>query len=226
MATIQTIDLCFSYRTKYQTIHAVKDVNLKLEPGKLQVIIGKSGSGKSTLLSLLAGLKEPEHGMVLVDGVNLQRMDLDLYRRKKAAVIFQSYNLFPLLTVQENIIYPLLLNKVPKEMAEKQAEKVLKQVGMNESFLKRFPAMLSGGEQQRVAIARALANQTEIVLADEPTGNLDSNNSARITSLLSSMAHENGCCVVIVTHDLSIAEKADCVYSMDGGALSVSEVRR
>lgn len=226
MATIQTIDLCFSYRTKYQTIHAVKDVNLKHEPGKLQVIIGKSGSGKSTLLSLLAGLKEPEHGMVLVDGVNLQRMDLDLYRRKKAAVIFQSYNLFPLLTVQENIIYPLLLNKVPKEMAEKQAEKVLKQVGMNESFLKRFPAMLSGGEQQRVAIARALANQTEIVLADEPTGNLDSNNSARITSLLSSMAHENGCCVVIVTHDLSIAEKADCVYSMDGGALSVSEVRR
>ncbi len=100
-------------------------------------------------------------------------------------------------------------------MAEKQAEKVLNQVGMNESFLKRFPAMLSGGEQQRVAIARALANQTEIVLADEPTGNLDSNNSARITSLLSSMAHENSCCVVIVTHDLSIAEKADCVYSMD-----------
>lgn len=226
MATIQTIGLCFSYRTKYQTIHAVKDVNLKFEPGKLQVIIGKSGSGKSTLLSLLAGLKEPEHGMALVDGVNLQRMDLDLYRRKKAAVIFQSYNLFPLLTVQENIIYPLLLNKVPKQMAEKQAEKVLNQVGMNESFLKRFPAMLSGGEQQRVAIARALANQTEIVLADEPTGNLDSNNSARITSLLSSMAQENGCCVVIVTHDLSIAEKADCVYSMDSGVLSVSEVRR
>ena len=224
MATIQTTDLCFSYRTKYQTIHAVKDVQLKLEPGKLQVIIGKSGSGKSTLLSLLAGLKEPEHGMILVDGLNLQRMDLDLYRRKKAAVIFQSYNLFPLLTVQENIIYPLLLNRIPKQMAEKRAEKVLNQVGLNESFLKRFPAMLSGGEQQRVAIARALANQTEIVLADEPTGNLDSNNSERITSLLSSMAHEKGCCVVIVTHDLSIAEKADCVYSMDGGVLS--EVRR
>ena len=220
MAKIQTIDLNFSYRAKHQTIHAVKDVNLLLEPGLMQVIIGKSGSGKSTLLSLLASLQTPEQGMILVDDMDLQKMDADQYRRKRAAVIFQAYNLFPLLTVQENIIYPLLLNKIPKRTAETQAEKVLEQVGMDASFLKRFPATLSGGEQQRVAIARALANQTDIVLADEPTGNLDAKNTERITGLLSSMAHNQGCCVVVVTHDLSVAANADRVFTMDGGTLS------
>ena len=218
MITLDNVS--YSYRTKYQTVNAVKEVSCEFEPGLLYALVGKSGSGKTTLLSLLAGLEVPESGNVLVDGADLKGMDVDKYRRETASVIYQNYNLFPLLTVIENVMYPMLIQKKSKEEAAKRADEVLKRVGLDESYFKRLPAMLSGGEQQRVAIARALAINADIILADEPTGNLDSENTRNIIELLSELAHEENCCVVVITHDQNVAEVADKVYKMDSGVLS------
>ena len=218
--TITLDNVSYSYRTKYQTVNAVKEASCEFEQGLLYALVGKSGSGKTTLLSLLAGLEVPESGSVFVDGADLKGMDVDKYRRETASVIYQNYNLFPLLTVIENVMYPMLIQKKSKEEAAKRADEVLKRVGLDESYFKRLPAMLSGGEQQRVAIARALAINADIILADEPTGNLDSENTRNIIELLSELAHEENCCVVVITHDQSVAEVADKVYKMDSGVLS------
>lgn len=218
--TLTLDNVSYSYRTQYQTVNAVKEVSCTLEPGLFYALVGKSGSGKTTLLSLLAGLEMPESGTVLVDGQDLKNMDVDLYRRETASVIYQNYNLFPLLTVLENVMYPMLLQKKTKEEAAKRADEVLKRVGLDESYYKRLPAMLSGGEQQRVAIARALAINADIILADEPTGNLDGENTKNIIDLLYSLAHEENCCVVVITHDQNVAEVADKVYRMDSGRLT------
>lgn len=222
--TLTLENVSFSYRTKYQTVNAVKEASCKFEPGFFYALVGKSGSGKTTLLSLLAGLEMPENGSVFVDGQDLKSMDVDKYRRETASVIYQNYNLFPLLTVLENVMYPMLIQKKTKEEASKRAAEVLKRVGLDESYQKRLPAMLSGGEQQRVAIARALAINADIILADEPTGNLDGENTRNIIELLSELAHEENCCVIVITHDQNVAEVADKVYKMDSGRLTDDEL--
>lgn len=190
-----------------------------MNAGTFYALVGKSGSGKTTLLSLLAGLDAPQSGTVLVNGQNLQEMDADIYRRKQASVIYQSYNLFPLMTVCENVMYPLKLMKLSNADAKNEAQDALEKVGLGESYWKRLPAMLSGGEQQRVAIARTLAVHAQIILADEPTGNLDTESSAQIIQLLSRLAHEENCCVVVVTHDPEVAKAVDVVFRMDSGRL-------
>lgn len=222
--TITLDNVSYSYRTKYQTVNAVKEASCEFEPGLFYALVGKSGSGKTTLLSLLAGLEVPESGSILVDGADLKGMDVDKYRRETASVIYQNYNLFPLLTVIENVMYPMLIQNKSKEEAAKRADEVLKRVGLDESYFKRLPAMLSGGEQQRVAIARALAINADIILADEPTGNLDSENTRNIIELLSELAHEENCCVVVITHDQGVAEVADKVFKMDSGVLSEDSI--
>lgn len=219
--TITLDNISFSYRTKYQTVQAVKSVSCSFEQGKLYAVIGKSGSGKTTLLSLAAGLETPDSGEISADGQNIKNINKDSYRRDTVSVIYQNFNLFPLLTVIENVIYPLTLKKVDKDTAVKKAGEVLKKVGLDESYYKRLPAMLSGGEQQRVAIARALAAETKVILADEPTGNLDSENTKNIVDLLAALAHEENCCIVVITHDQNVADAADCVYRMDSGVLNM-----
>ncbi len=217
-----TLDnISFSYRTKYQTVQAVKNASCSFEQGKLYAVIGKSGSGKTTLLSLAAGLETPDSGDISVGGESIKNINKDSYRRDTVSVIYQNFNLFPLLTVMENVIYPLTLKKTSKDAAHKKAAEVLKKVGLDECYYKRLPAMLSGGEQQRVAIARALASQTKVILADEPTGNLDSENTKNIVELLAALAHEENCCVVVITHDQNVANAADCVYKMDSGVLNI-----
>ena len=216
MSILSAQELCYSYKTKYQTVQAVKDVTCDWEAGVFYALVGKSGSGKTTLLSLLAGLEKPQSGCVLVDGRDLRELDVDLYR-SRASVIYQSYNLFPLMTVRENVMYPLKLAGVSDADARTRAQDALARVGLNEDYWKRLPAMLSGGEQQRVAIARTLAVGAEIILADEPTGNLDTENSSQIVQLLARLAHEEHCCVLVVTHDPEVAKVADVVYRMDSG---------
>ncbi len=217
MSILSAQELCYSYKTKYQTVQAVKDVTCDWEAGVFYALVGKSGSGKTTLLSLLAGLEKPQSGCVLVDGRDLRELDVDLYRRSRASVIYQSYNLFPLMTVRENVMYPLKLAGVSDADARTRAQDALARVGLNEDYWKRLPAMLSGGEQQRVVIARTLAVGAEIILADEPTGNLDTENSSQIVQLLARLAHEEHCCVLVVTHDPEVAKVADIVYRMDSG---------
>jgi len=210
-------DLAYTYKSKYQTVKALKGITYQFEPGKFYALIGKSGSGKTTLLSLLAALDIPTEGRVVFEDKTTAEIDRDLYHRDTVAVIYQSYNLLPLLSVMENVTFPLELKKVND--AKKIAEEKLRAVGLDETYFKRLPAMLSGGEQQRVAIARALASDAKIILADEPTGNLDTENSEIVIDLLQKLAHEEGYCVIVVTHDLSIADKTDEVLRLKDGCL-------
>ena len=194
-------------------------VSQAFEAGLFYAVMGRSGSGKTTLLSLLAGLELPDAGEVLYRDKSTAALDCDAYRRDHAAVIYQSYNLFPQLTAEENAAYPLRLRGEGASSAIEAARGRLLAVGLTAEHFGRFPAQLSGGEQQRVAIARALAAGSEIVLADEPTGNLDEANAAAIVDMLSRLAHEDACCVIVVTHDPAVAAKADVVLKMSDGRL-------
>lgn len=209
----------FAYRTKHQTVHAVRDVSYDFEVGKVYAIVGKSGCGKTTLISMLAGLNLPAMGDIRYDGTSLFQINRNVYRRDSVAVIYQNYNLFPLLTVLENVVYPMELQKKPMKSAKEVAKEKLLEVGLDGSYWRRLPAMLSGGEQQRVAIARALASGQRIILADEPTGNLDGENSDLVMKTFQRLAHEEGYCIIIVTHDPQIADDSDIVIRMDSGKI-------
>ncbi len=211
-------NISYSYQGKFQTVKAVDGVSYDFEPGKCYAIVGKSGSGKTTLLSLMAGLDLPTEGEILVDGKSTKEWDRSQMRRDAVSVIYQNYNLFPLLTVQENIQYPLDLKKVPHKQSLALVHEMRSRVELPVSYDKRLPGQLSGGEQQRVAIARALAQGCKIILADEPTGNLDSTNTNNIVAILRSLAHDDGYTVIIVTHDHAVAEKADVILQMKDGA--------
>ncbi len=216
--SISLKNVSYSYQGKFQTVKAVDSVSYDFEPGKCYAIVGKSGSGKTTLLSLMAGLDLPTEGEILVDGKSTREWDRNKLRRDAVSVIYQNYNLFPLLTVQENIQYPLDLKKVPHKQSLALAREVRDRVELPASYDKRLPGQLSGGEQQRVAIARTLAQGCKIVLADEPTGNLDSTNTRNIVDILRSLAHDDGCTVIIVTHDHAVAQQADAVLQMKDGS--------
>lgn len=215
-------DLNFSYRTKYQTVHAVKDVAMMLESRKMYALIGKSGCGKTTLLSLLAGLATPDSGIIRYDGKLLTEINPDEYRRSMISVIYQSFNLFPLLSVIENVMFPLLVSGISKSDAMKKSADMLQKVDLGDNYHRRLPNMLSGGEQQRVAIARALATDAGLILADEPTGNLDTENSLQVVRLLKQITENEKRTVLIVTHDMSVADVADHVFEMDSGRLRMA----
>ena len=219
MSILQINDVQYTYQSKYQKVQALRGLTMSFEPGKLYALVGRSGSGKTTLLSLMAGLDLPTGGGIDFEGKPLSGLDRDLYRRDDVAVIYQSYNLLPLLTVEENVAFPLELKKLPREEIRKTAQEKLRLVGLDEGYFKRLPAMLSGGEQQRVAVARALAAQARVILADEPTGNLDTDNASKVIELFRTLAHEQGVCVIVVTHDLSIADRADAVFRLKDGQL-------
>ena len=216
--SISLKNVSYSYKGKFQTVKAVDGVSYEFEPGKCYAIIGKSGSGKTTLLSLMAGLDLPTEGEIMVDGKSTKDWDRNQMRRDAVSVIYQNYNLFPLLTVQENIQYPLDLKKMPRRESVVLARDVWERVALPASYDNRLPSHLSGGEQQRVAIARTLAQGCKIILADEPTGNLDSTNTRNIVEILRSLAHDDGCTVIIVTHDPAVAEQADTVLQMKDGS--------
>ena len=210
-------DVCYRYQGKYQTVQAVNGISYDFESGKLYAIVGKSGSGKTTLLSLMAGLDLPTSGEILITGVSTRDWNRSKMRREAVSVIYQNYNLFPLLTVEENIQYPLTLKKMPSKEALALAHEMRERVELPAAYDKRLPNHLSGGEQQRVAIARTLAQGSKILLADEPTGNLDSTNTRNIVEILRKLAHEEDSTVVVVTHDNSVAEQADVLLRMLDG---------
>lgn len=222
MERIKAESVSYSYQNKYQTVEAVKDVTCTFETGKMYVITGESGSGKSTFLSLLAGLDIPMSGTIIVDGEDLSRIDRDAYRREKVAVIYQSFHLFPLLTALENVMYPLEIQGVARKEARERAKEYLREVGIDEKKFGKYPRMMSGGEQQRTAVARAMASGGRIILADEPTGNLDTENEEKIVELLLSLAHDRDFTVIMVTHNRQIADRADVRLVMKDGRMKVS----
>ena len=223
MAILTVDQVEYEYRNAYQTVRAVSGVSAGFEMGRLYAIVGASGSGKTTLLSLLAGLDVPSRGSVRYQGTSTDQLDRDSYRLEHVSVIYQNFNLFYHLTVLENAAYPLYLRKMPRKEADALAREKLVAVGLKEDQLARMPNMLSGGEQQRVAIARALTAGSEIILADEPTGNLDTENTENIISILGALARDEERCVIIVTHDPAVSAAADVVLHMRDGKLSADE---
>lgn len=219
MADLTVNAVSYEYRNSYQTVRAVNNVSCSFRQGQFYAIVGASGCGKTTLLSLLAGLDLPTSGSIELDGISTARMDRDQYRSEHVSVIYQNFNLFYHLTVLENAAYCLYLRKMPRKEADALAREKLLAVGLKEDQFRRMPNMLSGGEQQRVAIARALAAGSEIILADEATGNLDSESSRNIVDMLRALAHQENRCVIIVTHDPMVAEAADVVLRMRDGKL-------
>ena len=219
MEILRAEHVSYSYQTKYQKVEAVRDVSCSFEQGGFYAIVGESGSGKSTFLSLLAGLDVPSEGTIYVQGQSLGSMDRDAYRLNQASVVYQSFHLFPLLTAQENVMLPMEFKKMKKKDAAARAKELLARVGLEERILRQFPKMMSGGEQQRVAIARAVAAGGEIILADEPTGNLDSENEKNIVALLKELAHEDGYTVIVITHNQHVAQETDHVFKMTDGRM-------
>jgi len=219
MDTLTLKDVTYEYRSKYQTVHALAGVSCLFQRGRFYAVVGTSGSGKTTLLSMIAGLDNPTSGEVLIGDTRVAGIDRDRFRLEHVSVIYQSLNLFPLMTVLENVVFPLDYKKIPRDEARRTAAEKLLSVGIGDDMHWRLPSMLSGGQKQRVAIARALANQTEFILADEPTGNLDSENSRNIVLLLKELARTENVCVIAVTHDPDVASQADEVLRISDGLL-------
>lgn len=220
---ITVTKLSKSFTGNGTTVHAVRDVSFSLQSGELAAILGKSGSGKSTLLSLLGALDRPSDGTITVEDRDVTKFGgraLLSYRRATVGFVFQNYNLVPNLSALDNVMLPMEFAGMSSKERKRRAEHLLKQVGLTGDKLKRAPGKLSGGEQQRVAIARALANAPKLILADEPTGNLDTQTSKTIIELLRSLAKSEDTTIVIVTHDPEIANHADHVYRLHDGKLT------
>ena len=218
---LETRDLCKYYGADSQLVKAVDHVNLKIEQGEFVTIVGKSGSGKSTLLHLLGGLDNPTSGQILMEGKDITtygKEELAAYRRRKIGFVFQAYNLIPSLNVWENVVLPAGLDG--KNVEEAYVEDILRTLGMEEKK-KNLPNTLSGGQQQRCAIARALAAKPAIILADEPTGNLDSKTGDEVMSLLRLTAKKYGQTLVVITHNEEIAQTADRTLLIEDGKVVV-----
>jgi ABC-type lipoprotein export system ATPase subunit len=218
---IKSVGLVKQFKSGLVIVPAVDDVSFKIPRGKMIAIKGPSGCGKTTLLSLLGALDKPTAGSIVVDGINVSELhggEEVKYRLKKVGFVFQSYNLIPNLTALENVILPMELLGTKRNGQEVKARKLLERVGIDAVHQARRPTRLSGGEQQRVAIARALANDPAIILADEPTGNLDSKTGKRIVKLLYDLTQE-GRTIIVVTHSDDIAARADITLEMEDGKI-------
>ena len=210
MSILEVKGLQYSYENKKRVL---RGINAQMEQGKMYAILGPSGCGKTTLLSLLGGLDSPSSGQILYQGEDIATTGLADHRRSHVAFIFQSYNLIDYLTPVENVALTAKHPPLP----------ILEQLGLTAEEAKRNVLKLSGGQQQRVAIARALASDAQVILADEPTGNLDEDTSAEITAILKDSAHKSGKCVVIVTHSNELAKEADVVFRLRKGDLQISD---
>ena len=208
-----------TYRYPGTKTDVLKGVDAVFPAGAVTAVMGRSGAGKSTMLYLLSGLDVPTTGRILYNGQELKKAMLDGYRRTESATIAQNYLLFPTRTVLENVLYPMELAKMEKNAAIAEAKAHLLSVGIPEELHNRLPNKLSGGEQQRVAIARALASHSNVIAADEPTGNLDEENADAVMDLLKRLAHEQGKTVIVVTHDRLLAEEADRYYRLQKGKI-------
>lgn len=225
MKILETKNLSKTYGKGDTMVKALDNVSFSVEKGEFVAIVGPSGSGKSTLLHILGGVDVPTSGEVIIDNTDISKLDetaLAIFRRRQIGLIYQFYNLIPILTVRENMELPILLDG--KKPDKKQVDSLVKQLGLGHR-LNHLPNQLSGGQQQRVSIGRALLNHPALLLADEPTGNLDSENSKEIILLLRHFNREYNQTVIIITHDERIALAADRVIAIEDGKITRDEVR-
>jgi putative ABC transport system ATP-binding protein len=207
------------YRMGEEKIIALNNISFSIAKGEFCCLLGTSGSGKSTLLNLMAGLEKPTRGDIQIKSFHLEKMNekqLAKFRQQNVGFVFQSYNLLPTLTALENVSLPLTFKKIPKHIRDKKAKEMLEAVGLKER-MKHKPNQMSGGQQQRVSIARAFIGNPEIVFADEPTGNLDTKTTKEVMGLITTMARKNNQTLIIVTHDMEIAQYADKIIHITDG---------
>lgn len=226
MEIIRTIDLCKTYGKGDLKVEALKNINISIEKGEFVAIVGPSGSGKSTLLHILGGLDKATSGKIIINNQDIfsfSEEKLSVFRRRNIGFIFQFYNLIPVLNIEENIALPLMLDNI--EIEKEYLEELLQILDLKERR-KHIPSQLSGGQQQRVSIGRALAYKPPIILADEPTGNLDSKNSREVIELLRYSAKKYHQTLILITHDLNIAEQADRIIRIEDGEIAKNEVVR
>lgn len=218
---LEVHDLIKQYTQYDQTVTAVDHVSLKVDKGEFLAVMGASGSGKSTLLSLLAGLDRPNFGTVTIQGTDITSLSpnaLAKFRGDFTGMVFQKHNLIPQFTALENILVPTVMCDRRDDSFREHMKKIIRMLGIGDR-LGHLPSELSGGQQQRVAIARAIINRPQVLFADEPTGNLDRKNADEVLELLLELKEEIGQTLIMVTHDMSIAERADKIYMMDNGKL-------
>lgn len=217
-------NVTYYYPAKSGNVEILENVDYCFETGKLYTVMGPSGSGKTTTLSLLEGLDVPKEGKVLFEGKDISQINGNLYRGQHIGIIFQSYNLFPYLNARENVEVSMEISGKREKKKEKACE-LLRKMGLKEEQYGRGIEQLSGGEQQRVAIARVLATDAQVILADEPTGNLDKDTAEEIRDLFADIAHELGKCVIVVTHSQAFSQKADVVVELEEKQLKAVQVR-
>ena len=194
--------------------YAIKNISYDFETGKIYAIRGRSGSGKTTLLSLISGLERCTEGKIIFNGKDLKNINLDKYRNSSIGIVFQSYNLLPYMTASENIILSMDISGIKEKNRKEKAISLMKSVGLKKEYADRKVLRLSGGEQQRVAIARSLSYDPKMIVADEPTGNLDKQTEEEILDIFKKLAHEEGKCVIIVTHSQNVCDIADVIYDL------------
>ena len=207
-------NVCYRYSDAKENEYILKNINYEFESGKVYAIKGKSGSGKTTLLSLLSGLERCNEGRIIYGDKDLNKINLDRFRSNEIGIVFQSYNLLPHLTAIENIILSMDISKIKLKNKKEIALELMLKVGLKKEYADRKVLRLSGGEQQRVAIARSLSYNPKLLLADEPTGNLDKETENEIIDIFKDLAHKEDKCVIIVTHSNNVCEKADIVYEL------------
>ena len=224
MAILETKDMTYYYQDGENRRKILDKTNISFEKGKFYTILGKSGSGKTTFLSLISALDQPTNGEVFFEEKNIKTIGYEEYRRNKISLIFQSYNLIPYLTALENVLVSMAIsdNKLP-DQHDQIAYRLLDYIGINSTKADRFVNQLSGGEQQRVAIARALATNVDIILADEPTGNLDEGMEQEIVDIFKDLATLHNKCIIVVTHSNEIAKQSDQTFYLKKGALTAYE---
>ena len=194
--------------------YAIKDISYDFERGKIYAIRGRSGSGKTTLLSLITGLERCTEGKIIFDGKDLKNINLDKYRNSSIGIVFQSYNLLPYMTASENIILSMDVSGIKEKNKKQKAIDLMQSVGLKKAYADRKVLRLSGGEQQRVAIARSLSYDPKMIVADEPTGNLDNQTEQDILNIFKDLAHNQNKCIIIVTHSKNVCDNADIVYDL------------
>ena len=226
MNILEVKDLLYYYQDGSKKRIILEGVNASFERGKFYTILGESGSGKTTFLSLISALDAPKEGVILYEGKDVREIGYERYRRNMIAIVFQNYNLVQYMTAVENVLVAMGIteNRIEGDYKE-VAYGLLEKVGIDRQTANRRVTRLSGGEQQRTAIARALSTNVDIIMADEPTGNLDHDTSEGIIELFMNLAHEMNKCVIVVTHDLNIAEKSDVILRLDSHTKRFEENR-
>ncbi|WP_440913435.1 ABC transporter ATP-binding protein [Enterococcus innesii] len=224
MAILETKEMTYYYQDGENRRKILDKTNISFEKGKFYTILGKSGSGKTTFLSLISALDQPTDGEVFFEGKNIKTIGYEEYRRNKISLIFQSYNLVPYLTALENVLVSMAIsdNKLP-DQHDQIAYRLLDYIGITSTKADRFVNQLSGGEQQRVAIARALATNVDIILADEPTGNLDEGIEQEIVDIFKDLATLHNKCIIVVTHSTESAKQSDQTFYLKNGELTAYE---